>query len=84
MIRFGIYIAKFDEKILNNKDYKGIKNSYVIGEVNLSAKRYQDQKTVGEICKARIIEEARKNNGKTGSRQKFIIGTSPLRISLLL
>lgn len=71
MIRFGIYIAKFDEKILNNKDYKGIKNSYVIGEVNLSAKRYQDQKTVGEICKARIIEEARKNNGKNGFKAEI-------------
>lgn len=59
------------KKILNNKDYKGIKNSYVIGEVNLSAKRYQDQKTVGEICKARIIEEARKNNGKNGFKAEI-------------
>lgn len=72
MDRFGIYIAKFDEKILNNKSYKGIKNSYVIGEVNLGAKKYRDQKTVDEICKARIKEEARRNSGKNGFKAEII------------
>lgn len=72
MNKFGIYIAKFNEKILNNKDYKGIKNSYVIGEVDLEAKRYRDQRAVDDACRFRIKEEARRNNGKNGFKAEII------------
>lgn len=65
-MEFGIYIAKFKNS-LYNKDYgKDILGSYVIGETNLSANRYSNFEEVESIVKNRILDEARKNNGKKG------------------
>lgn len=65
MSRFGIYIAKFNKRVLD-KQYKNIENAYVIGEVNLEADKYKDFSEIPEVIKDRILDEARRNNGKKG------------------
>lgn len=63
-MKFGIYIAKFKDPLYDKKFGKDILGSYVIGETRLSSYKYQQFENVEGIVKNRLLDEARRNNGK--------------------